>query len=220
MLSILQESFKLVDTGSCDPNHPKVVALSRAVACELTLLACLIPLLLTEVSAPLRPDVFATDASCDMGAICATTPPLDVVEVLWKACKSKGSYTRLLSPAEALLKRLDAFEEVDSQAFDLPESVSRPLAYTFDFIEVYAGSAKVTKFMLDLGVSVGAPVDISFSPELDLTQVHVMHWLSYLVCEGLIKALMVEPPCTTFSVRRYPPLRSKLYPFGHNPREE
>ena len=67
LLSILQESFRLVDTAAYDPNHPRVVPLSRAVACELTLLACLVPLMLTEVSAPLCPDVFATDASCDMG---------------------------------------------------------------------------------------------------------------------------------------------------------
>ncbi len=220
LLSILQESFRLVDTSAYDPNCPKVIPLTRAVACELTLIACLVPLMLTEVSAPLCPDVFATDASCDMGAICVTTPPIDVVEVLWKACKSKGSYTRLLSPVEVLLKRLDSFEEVDSQAFPVVEGVSRPLAYTFDFLEIYAGSAKVSKFMLELGVSVGPPIDISFSPELDMSCVYVMQWVSYLVCNGLVKALMIEPPCTTFSIRRYPPLRSKFAPYGHDPHEE
>ena len=144
----------------------------------------------------------------------------EVVEALWKACKSKGSYTRLLSPAEALLRRLDEFEEVGSQAFTNSEGVPRPLAYTFDFLEVYAGSAKVSKFMVMLGVSIGPPLDISYSPELDMSQVHVMHWVSYLVCNGLVKAIMVEPPCTTFSIRRYPPLRSKLCPYGYNPLEE
>ena len=33
LLSILQESFRLVDTAAYDPNHPRVVPLSRAVAC-------------------------------------------------------------------------------------------------------------------------------------------------------------------------------------------
>ena len=162
----------------------------------------------------------ATDASCDMGAICVTTPPPHVAEVLWKACKSKGSYTRLLSPAEVLLKRLDAFEEVSSQAFEVPANVPRPLAYTFDFLEVYAGSAKVTKFMQELGVSTGPPIDISFSPELDLTRDFVMHWVSHLICHKLIKALMCEPPCTTFSIRRFPPLRSKAQPYGFQPKDE
>lgn len=203
-----------------DPNHPKVIPLSRAVAFELTLIGCLVPLMITELSAPLHPEIFATDASCDMGAICVTTPPPHVTEVLWKACKSKGSYTRLLSPAEVLLKRLDAFEEISSQAFEVPASVPRPLAYAFDFLEVYAGSAKVTKFMQALGVSTGPPIDISFSPELDLTRDFVMHWVSHLICNKLIKALMCEPPCTTFSIRRFPPLRSKAQPYGFQPKEE
>lgn len=220
LLSILQESFRLVDINSYDPNHPRVIPLSRAVACELTLVACLVPLMLTELSAPLHPDIFATDASCDMGAICVTTPPPHVAEALWKTCKSKGSYTRLLSPAEALLKRLDAFEEVSSQAFEVQEKVPRPLAYTFDFLEIYAGSAKVTKFMQALGVSTGPPIDISFSPELDLSKDYVMQWVSHLICNNLIKALMCEPPCTTFSIRRYPPLRSKACPYGFQPKEE
>ena len=220
LLSILQESFQLVNINAYDPNHPKVIALSRAVACELTLIECLVPLMITELSAPLHPEIFATDASCDMGAICVTTPPPHVAEVLWKACKSKGSYTRLLSPAEVLLKRLDAFEEISSQAFEVPASVPRPLAYTFDFLEVYAGSAKVTKFMQALGVSTGPPIDISFSPELDLTRDFVMHWVSHLICNKLIKALMCEPPCTTFSIHRFPPLRSKAQPYGFQPKEE
>ena len=106
------------------------------------------------------------------------------------------------------------------KAFEVPASVPRPLAYTFDFLEVYAGSAKVTKFMQALGVSTGPPIDISFSPELDLTRDFVMHWVSHLICHKLIKALMCEPPCTTFSIRRFPPLRSKGQPYGFQPKEE
>ena len=60
-------------------------------------------------------------------------------------------------------------------------SPTRPLAYRFDFIEVYAGAAKVTSFVAQLGISVGPAIDLSFSEEYDLRHNHVLAWLTFLV---------------------------------------
>ena len=49
--------------------------------------------------------------------------------------------------------------------------------------------------------------------------VHVISWLTFLVASGRVLAFMCEPPCTTFSIMRRPPLRSRLCPFGFRPKE-
>lgn len=56
--------------------------------------------------------------------------------------------------------------------------------------------------------------------EYDLRLPHVLLWLSYLVCNRLVLSIVVEPPCTTFSIIRRPALRSKFVPLGFQPREE
>lgn len=43
-----------------------------------------------------------------------------------------------------------------------PETVKRPLAYRFDFVEVFAGAATVTQKMAERVFSVCNPIDISF----------------------------------------------------------
>ena len=82
---------------------------------------------------------------------------------------------------------------------------------------MFAGSGKVTKYVAQLGVSVGVPIDLSYSPELDLRLQHVMRWLSFLVSERRIKCFAIEPPCTTFSIMRRPRLRSQQVPLGFDP---
>ena len=89
-------------------------------------------------------------------------------------------------------------------------------AYRVDFIEVFAGpgAATVTKAVAQMGFSVCCPIDISVDPELDVSKVFVMEWIIHLVQNHYVKAVMVEPPCTTFSIMRRPALRSRLCPFG------
>ena len=217
MMSILDRCFRLVDSENFDANRPKLVPLSRQVANELVLLSVLAPLMMTDLSADFEEEVYATDASMKMGAVCSAVVGKEVVGILWKSCKSKGAYTRLLSPPEVLMRRLEIFEEHSSQGTLV--GPRRPLAFTFDFIEVYAGSAKVTKFVAALGVSVGQPIDITYSPEFDMSSIHLLRWLVFLVAERKIKSIMLEPPCTTFSIMRRPRLRSKLQPLGFNPQD-
>eukprot|EP00435_Cladocopium_sp_Y103_P012322 s1186_g3.t1 len=72
----------------------------------------------------------------------------------------------------------------------------------------------VSKALAERGFSVGPPLDIGISTEYDLRFVHVMHWLTFLLAEKRLKAIMVSPPCTTFSNMRKPRLRSADVPFG------
>lgn len=44
LLSLLDRSFHLVDQNAFDANHPRMIRLPRSVACELCLVATLMPL--------------------------------------------------------------------------------------------------------------------------------------------------------------------------------
>ena len=109
-------------------------------------------------------------------------------------------------------------EEEEIQGSSHP--VQRPLAYKFDFVEIFAGSAKVTKYISSMGLSVCAPIELSLSEEYDVGRSSVMRWLSHLLVNGFISGFMIEPPCTTFSVMRRPALRDRDHPYGFNPFEE
>ena len=62
----------------------------------------------------------------------------------------------MLSPAQSVLARCMEFEEEPP----LPsETIRRPLAFRFDFIEIFAGTATViTAEVAALGYSVGCPI--------------------------------------------------------------
>ena len=217
MMNLLNRSFALVNSYlACD--DACLIPLPREVACELVLVAVLAPLMQTDIAVPFSPTIFATDASDSRGAICSTEATPELAQLLSKHCKTKGAYTRLQSEWTTLKRRVfaeDAIEEELAQT-----SLQKPLAFTFSFIEVFAGAARVTKCMGDLGVSCGPPLDLSFSSEYNLKSTHVLEWLFHLIEEGSLKGLMIEPPCTTFSIMRRPALRDASHPFGFSPHEE
>ena len=215
LMAVLQKSFSLVNQNAFDKNRPRLVRLSRQIANELVLLSVLMPFAVFDLTAEFMDEIFCTDASSLKGAICAAPCRRKVHEVLWKSCKSKGSYMRLLSPIEVVMANLGEFQP-DSLSPDIV-SPSRPLCYVFDFIEVFAGAALITTELLAMGVSCGPPLDLSFSREYDLESERVMQWLTYLLSAGLLKAFFVCPPCTTFSIMRRPALRDFAFPFGFDP---
>ena len=215
LISLLQDTFKVVNVGQYDKDDPKILSLSRKVADELTVLSTLIPLMCSELSAPYLGKIFCSDASNSKGAVLEAEAPVELVEVLWKACKTKGAYTRLLSPVESILRRLDAFEETNDMKDEaVPE---RPLAFSFEFIEVFAGAAKISDCLLSLGIQVGPALDIGESPEYNMKMVHMIEWLTHLVRERRLLAFFLGPPCTTFSIMRRPRLRDPTQPYGYRP---
>ena len=218
LMSLLNKSFHLVDQCNFNPNSPKLVALSRRVANELVLLAVLAPLAISDLGAEYLDRIYCTDASIDKGAICSAPISKKLNQVLWRACRSKGSYSRLLSTSEAVLKRAGLFEE-ERLLQNQPQRISRPLAFHYDFIEVFAGASAVTKAVSDLGFTCGPPLDLSLSEEYNLTFVHVIEWISCLIADGRLRSFHLSPPCTTFSIMRRPRLRSPACPFGFDVRD-
>lgn len=90
-------------------------------------------------------------------------------------------------------------EELMSPA---PVGPDRPLAFEYNFIEVFSGASLVSAALSLKGVVVGPPLDIGISPEYDLSFAHVMRWLTYMLAAKKLKAFLVSPPCTTFSIMR------------------
>ena len=215
LMSILNDSFRVVNIDQYSNFTAKLVPLSRAVANELCLLAVLIPLAQSELNAPFSDRIFCTDASNTKGAILSAQVPRPVSEVLWKTSRTKGAYSRLLSPVEAALKQLGELQEEDA-CVERPKP-QRPLAFCFEFVEIYAGAAKVSKLMDGMGVIVGPPIDLSESPEFDMAGSHIIEWLTFLVSERKLLGFLLGPPCTTFSIMRRPRLRSREFPLGFNP---
>ena len=70
-----------------------------------------------------------------------------------------------------------------------------------------------------MGGVVGPPLDIGISPEYDLSYAHAMGWVTHLLSSKKLKA-MASPPCTTFSIMRRPRLRSALFPFGFDTKDQ
>ena len=214
LMSIFAESFKLVDATKIDPNHPKMIRLPRSVAQELCIASILVLFAVTNIATPFSSQVFCSDASVEMGAFCSSHIDPELSECLWKCTRSKGAYHRLLSPAESLSKRLGLLEERGNQAAAEPD---RPLAFHYDFIEIFSGASKISDHLAKLGFVVGPPVDLSHSPEYNMEWIHVISWLTFLVSTRRVLGFMCEPPCTTFSIMRRPPLRSRRVPYGYNP---
>ena len=223
LMSVLQSAFHLVDSRNFVASDPKLVRLPRQVACELVTLAVLMPLSVSDIAAPIDRSIYCTDASLQKGAILEASVDERIAKILYRATLSKGAYTKMLSTPSSLRKIFDwEFEEEDVLAdIDVgDQGPERPLAFSFVFIEVYAGSAKVTRYLSELGVPCGPPLDISLSPEYDLSLIHVICWLCHMVSSRRLRAYMLEPPCTTFSIMRRPRLRSRLLPLGFRPKEE
>ncbi|CAK9070424.1 unnamed protein product, partial [Durusdinium trenchii] len=223
-MSLLTAVHKLVNAANVDADAPKTVALPRSVANELCLMSVLAPLMVSDIAADFSEEIFATDASNTKGAIVSTTTLPSVAQELWRCCRTKGAYSRLKTDYELLVERLGIAEDVGEDGNAPPAAFSgqrpvKPIAFKFDFIEIYAGSARVSSAASSMGLVVGPPVDIAYSGELDLSLVRVIGWLSYMVTSGLLGSLMVEPVCTTFSIIRRPRLRSSSVPLGFDPRD-
>lgn len=121
LMSVLEESFKLVDSNAIDASKPKLVPLPRSVANELTILALLVPFAVSDLCAQAHHEVFATDASLSLGAICSAEVDIPVAQAFWRVSRSKGAYTRLLTPFESLAKRLGTFEELGESHRPAPD---------------------------------------------------------------------------------------------------
>ena len=212
LMSLLSKAFSLVTAADVCELKPKLVQLPRTICDELVLAAVLLPLALSDLSAEFIPEIFATDSSKHKGAIVSSFVGSRLSEYLYKSCKSKGAYTKLELPQDEALRWALLSEPAGDPA--ATRWVDRPIAFRFGFVEIFAGSGKVTQYASQLGLVCSPPIDLSASKEYNFEWDHLMRWLSHLIVNQYISSFMIEPPCTTFSIMRRPALRTFDEPFG------
>ena len=219
LMSLLNDSYRLVDASSVDADHPRLVPLTRSVCTELVLVSVLCMVATSDVGSGMLDRVFATDASCSHGAIVSASLNPRISWLVSRTCKSKGAYTRILTPAECVLRAFDILDEDPDERNQKMDrgGPSRPIAFHYEFIEVFAGSSSVSDAAAAMGLVVGPPIDISYSAELDGSSIHIIAWITYMLSSGQLLCVCVEPPCTTFSIMRRPALRDPLHIFGFVP---
>ena len=210
MMGLLNEAFMQVDSTT-ELQDSALVPLPRKVAQELVLCAVLAPMMMSDIAVEVDEMMYATDASESRGAVCSAFLGQELVRMLSRTCRTKGAYTRLNQENSELPPTLDSSDsDDDSPGHGDCRGPSRLLAYSFGFIEIYAGSSRITQAIAPLQVSVGPPL---YPRNTSLS------WIYYLLESGRLLAVAVEPPCTSFSIMRRPALRSRLVPYDFNLRD-
>ena len=192
--SIVEDLFSV---GAKAEQHSEnvVVPLTRRVAQELYMLAAVVPLLVSDLSAPIEKKIYATDASLQKGAIVATKLEELEAKAVWLGCDKKGSYTMLENPFRSILR-----------------SIGEDLG--FDFVEICGGAGKVNSCMSALGFVAVPILDLSLSPFYNLSDLRQLEWVCHMLEEKRFGSCAVEPPLTTFSPAAHPAVRSYAEPKG------
>ena len=89
------------------------------------------------------------------------------------------------------------------------------LGFRLDFLELYAGSAGMSKAMLAAGFSVGPPIELQEG--WNLADESLFRLVLQMCAAGRVGLVWVGPPCTTYSLARHPRLRSSEQPWGIDP---
>lgn len=218
-MSAVVDGLFALGAGHSAEDAEEVVALPRKVAQELSFLSVLAVIMATDVSAPVLPKVFSTDASLDRGAIVEKAVDSSVAKVLWLSGDRKGGYTMLDLPHRAWRQAYDVdFDEEESRQMVgrglINVSPEKPPLFSFDFLEVCGGAGVVGEEMARLGFVVGPNLDISFSSFYDVRSLRLIEWLLFMMSEKRLGSLMLEPVCTTFSPAAHPACRSYQVPEG------
>ena len=218
--SVVDDLFALGPTSSLQ-DEEVYYRLSRRVSMELTHLAILAPLMVSDLSAPMSREVVATDASLSMGAIVSKDVDEELARELWRRSEKKGTYTKLSNGFRSALVAAgvdEEHEDADWEFGDLVEDIERPPSFEFDFVEVCGGVGRVSQAMSQLGHVVAPVLDLSNSRHYNLSSLDLLNWLIHMLASGRIKSIMCEPPCTTFSAAAHPACRSYRQPEGWNRR--
>ncbi len=89
--------------------------------------------------------------------------------------------------------------------------------FSFAFSEicrVIRGSGVVSAAAAELGLVVMPPIELSDPKHFDLANPRLIEWLCFMMQEGKLRSIMLEPPCTTFSPAAHPAVGSYRQPRG------
>ena len=212
---VLGDIFSLGTTSEKDGGD--VVKLSRKIAEELCLAGVFGLVAATDVTAEYDHSVYATDASLSAGAFCEKSVPGYLSEILWLGGDKKGCYTKLVSGPREVLRGLGEDPEDSSREDESdPPEIPKVLDFCFDCVEICGGSGVLSAALVQLGLQVCPPIDISSSKHFDLENVRLLDWILQMIKEKRFKSVVVEPPCTTFSPAQHPASRSYSQPLGFN----
>ena len=222
--------FTVIPPEELSVDAPKLRPLSRAVACELQLLACLMPMLASNVALPFDKRIYATDASTMCGGIAEAEVSEEEIALLWRSADRKGCNLPLLSKNEEILTIHDVLYEpgtrqVAASAFlfeedEKKERVPRPIGLRFGFLEICGGAGLVTGKLIAFGINCGPVIDLSFSPQYNLTFPRVVQWVIFMLEDGRLESFLVAPPCTSFSPAAFPCVRTYQCPRGMDQENE
>lgn len=74
----------------------------------------------------------------------------------------------------------------------------------------------MSKALVSLNMAVAPVLDITWSKKYDIGPVKMLEWLYDMLRSGRILAVLLAPPCTTFSAAAHPCLRTYVFPRGLN----
>ena len=213
--SIIDGLFKL--SSECmSVDEKTILPLPRNIAQELTILAAVSPMMVSNLSTTYHGRIYAADASNQKGAIVSAEVPKEIQENLWLSADKKGAYTNLSNCFHATLRGIgEADDDLETAAhaaaFNPPQKA--PLMY-FDFVEFCGGSGKVTDAVAARGRVCAPVLDLSESSHYNLGSLRLFEWSCFMIAENRIRSFLVAPPCTTFSPAAHPAVRSYANPLG------
>ena len=126
------------------------------------------------------------------GAVCGSRVRPEVAASVWLSADKKGCYTRLDPPSSQGSHTADLGE--DQEVPGALTSASRPLAFDFDVLCIFAGSRWVAESCVQKGLRVSPIIDLGVSPQFDVTRAHVLEWIFHLLWSGRARSLVIVLP--------------------------
>ena len=129
----------------------------------------------------------------------------------------KGQHQELGNDGESFWERCTTAPMLFSTAFLIVAAgePKQPLfTLCFVVLEVCGGAGGINKVCDSKRITRGPVVELKSG--FDLLDEDIFIWLLRLALAGIIWLLVLEPPCTTFSLARRPPLRGSRHPEGYD----
>ena len=163
--------------------------------------------LLPPISAHLHEKGFVVDESLissdfDLGH---TQPPLDAGD------PAPLLHKTAMFPVTSKIASMHDLADCMRQASARPQK-GIGLNLMFDFIEIYSGSAILSREMIGKGLLVGPPIDIKSG--WNMRKGNLFSLILGLALAGRIAILWLGPPATTYTHDRTPKIRSSVAPLG------